>query len=277
MGNIVTTIKRFLSNKNTVTIIGVLLGIVVLYIGYNYRVKTAVEKITIPYAKKTISATSKITSEDVGTMEVLKSMAASNKTLIKSYNEVISQSKTYCASERSAIPEGSFFYTGQVKECTAINSNVLDDMPQGYKPVTLDVNLQKTFGNSMYPGNYIDLYIKTQDDNGKLIYGEFITKLPILDVRDSNSQSLFYGNVNVNATVPAILLFAVPNYDASGTNLYLLLAKATRLPKIELVPVPGNRSYTSEIGETKVSSEYLKNLILEQTAVIPDEAIPDAG
>ena len=30
MGNIVTTIKRFLSNKNTITILGVLLGIVVL-------------------------------------------------------------------------------------------------------------------------------------------------------------------------------------------------------------------------------------------------------
>lgn len=277
MGNIVTTIKRFLSNKNTVTIIGVLLGIVVLYIGYNYRVKTAVETISIPYAKKAISPTSKITSEDVGTMEVLKSMANSSKTLLKSYNDVISQSKTYCASERSAIPEGSFFYTDQVKECSAINSNVLDNMPEGYRPITLDVNLQKTYGNSMYPGDYIDLYIRTQDDSGKLIYGEFITKLPILDVRDSNSQSLFFGNANTNSTVPAILLFAVPNYDASGTNLYLLLSKATRLPKIELVPVPGNRSYTNEVGETKVSSEYLKNLILEQTAAIPDEVIPDAG
>ncbi len=277
MGNIVTTIKRFLSNKNTVTIIGVLLGIVVLYIGYNYRVKTAVETVSVPYAKKAISPTSKITSEDIGTMEVLKSTVTSSKTMLKNYSDVINQTKTYCASERTTIPEGSFFYTDQVKECTAINSNVLDGMPDGYRAVTLDVNLQKTYGNSLYPNDYIDLYIKTQDDNGKLIYGEFITKLPILDVRDSNSQSLFFGNVNANATVPAILLFAVPNYDSSGTNLYLLLSKATRLPKIELVPVPGNRSYTSEVGETKVSSEYLKNLILEQTAAIPDEAIPDAG
>ena len=49
MGNIVTTIKRFLSNKNTVTIIGVLLGLIVLYVGYNYRVKTAVSTINVPF------------------------------------------------------------------------------------------------------------------------------------------------------------------------------------------------------------------------------------
>ena len=52
MGNIITTFKRFLSNKNTVTIIGVLLGLIVLYIGYNYRIKTAVSTISVPVAKK---------------------------------------------------------------------------------------------------------------------------------------------------------------------------------------------------------------------------------
>ena len=52
MGNIVTTFKRFLSNKNTVTIIGVMLGIVVLYVGYNYRVNHAIETVSIHYAKQ---------------------------------------------------------------------------------------------------------------------------------------------------------------------------------------------------------------------------------
>ena len=35
MGNIMISIKRFLGNKNTVTILGVIVGIVVLYFGYS--------------------------------------------------------------------------------------------------------------------------------------------------------------------------------------------------------------------------------------------------
>ena len=50
------SIKRFLGNKNTVTILGVIIGIVVLYFGYNIRVKQAVEPQQIPYAKVEIAS-----------------------------------------------------------------------------------------------------------------------------------------------------------------------------------------------------------------------------
>ena len=39
MGNLSANLKKFLSNKNTVTIICVVAGILVLYIGYTWRVK----------------------------------------------------------------------------------------------------------------------------------------------------------------------------------------------------------------------------------------------
>ena len=38
MNNLLASLKRMLGNKNTVTIIGVLVGIAVILIGYNYRV-----------------------------------------------------------------------------------------------------------------------------------------------------------------------------------------------------------------------------------------------
>ena len=37
MGNLVATLKRFISNKNTVTILAVLAGIIILWYFYNYR------------------------------------------------------------------------------------------------------------------------------------------------------------------------------------------------------------------------------------------------
>ena len=42
MGNIGVNIKKFLSNKNTVAIICVIAGILVLYLGYTWRVNNAI-------------------------------------------------------------------------------------------------------------------------------------------------------------------------------------------------------------------------------------------
>lgn len=267
MGNIVTTIRRFLSNKNTVTILGVLLGIVVLYVGYNYRVNNAIEKVNIPYAKKTIGSTEQITQDAIGTTEVLKSLTTSNKSLIATTSGVLNSTTPYCVEIGTSVPQGAFFYKEQVVPCTSINSNAIKNMPDGYKPVTLKVDIQSTYGNSMQPGDYIDLYVKMTSDEGKVIYGEFITKLPILDVRDSNSKSIFYGT-SKNGT-PAYLLFGVPQ------ELHLLISKANYVSGVTLVPVPGNASYTSEVGETVVRSEYLRNEILKKTQNIPDEVISD--
>ena len=267
MGNIVNTFKKFLANKNTVTILGVLAGIIVLFIGYNYRVKHAVETISIPYAKKTIGSAEEITPDSVATMEVLQKMVNNNKSIISNINQVLNTGTSYCVSERTTVPTGSFFYSEQVKPCNLVNSNPIKTMPKGYQVVTIPVDILSTYGNTMVPGEYIDIYARMTSNDGKLIFGKFITKLPILDVRDSKGDSIYYDSSNNNA--PAALLFGVPE------DLFLLLYKANLLgkSKVELIPVPGNAEYSEEKGETRVESEYLRNEILKYTAVIPDEAV----
>ena len=51
MNSTLTKLKRFIGNKNTVTILCVIAGIVVLYVGYNYRVKSKINPTRVPYAK----------------------------------------------------------------------------------------------------------------------------------------------------------------------------------------------------------------------------------
>ena len=54
MNNLKASMKKFLGNKNTVTILGIIVCLVVLYIGYNYRINSKVELVQVPYAINTI-------------------------------------------------------------------------------------------------------------------------------------------------------------------------------------------------------------------------------
>ena len=264
MGNIVTTIKRFLSNKNTITILGVLLGIVVLYVGYNYRVNQAVDTVAIPYARQTITATSEITQEMINTTEVLRSFVSANDNVIQQTSQLVSTTTPMCVTYGTSVPEGAFFYAEQVVTCSSMPNSILDDMPDGYTTFSMSVDIHTTYGNSMYPGDYIDLYVRMRSSDNRTIFGKLIESIEIRDVRDSQGVSVF---LTSQAKTPSELLFAVPD------DLFWLLNVATEINSLELVPVPRNASYTSNPGETSVSSEYLRNLIRTYAQEIPDQPV----
>lgn len=264
MGNIGATFKRFLSNKNTVTILGVLAGLAVLIVGYNWRVNHAVETINIPYAKKTITATGAIAADNIGFVKVLNETVKNNKNIITDRNSLISANTNYCVTYGTSVPEGAFFYREQVVNCQTMPNDPFKNMPDGYKPVELSVDIHSTYGNSMYPGDYIDLYVKMESSDNKVIFGKFISKIQIADVRDSRGNSVF---LTSTASEPSSLLFTVKE------EYFLLLRKAIYSKKVELVPVPGNASYTSNPGDMAVESEYLRQQILNYTSDIPDEVV----
>lgn len=261
MGNIVTTIKRFLSNKNTITILGVLLGIVVLYVGYNYRVNQAVDTVMVPYATNTITATSEITQEMVSTTEVLRNFVSGNSNLVMDTSALVNSTNPVCVTYGTSVPEGAFFYSEQIVNCSGLPNNPIENIPDGYTIFSMGVDIHTTYGNSMYPGDYIDLYIRMESSDNRIIFGKFIESIEILDVRDSQGVSVF---LTSQARTPSELLFAVPE------DLFWLLNVATEISGLELVPVPRNASYTSNPGETSVSSEYLRNLIRTYAQNIPD-------
>ena len=268
MGNIVTTIKRFLSNKNTITILGVLLGIVVLYIGYNWRVDQAVDTVMVPYARQTITATSEITQDMISTTEVLRNFVSSNRNLIQQTTQLINTTSPMCVTYGTSVPEGAFFYTEQIVTCSSMPNSILADMPDGYTTFSMSVDIHTTYGNSMYPGDYIDLYVRMTSSDRRIIFGKLIESIEIRDVRDNQGVSVF---LTSSSRTPSELLFAVPD------DLFWLLNVATEINGLELVPVPRNASYTSNPGETSVSSEYLRNLIREYAQEIPDQTTSTTG
>ncbi len=74
MGNLTTSFKKFMQNKNTVTVVGVIAAIFVLYIAYTMRINRAINPVVVPYASEQISAGTQITEAMVDTREVPPSM-----------------------------------------------------------------------------------------------------------------------------------------------------------------------------------------------------------
>ena len=78
MGNLVATLKRFIQNKNTVTILAVLAGIIILWYFYNYRVNQAVTTVEIPYAIDQIDTRKKIETDNLKTREITRAALKDN-------------------------------------------------------------------------------------------------------------------------------------------------------------------------------------------------------
>lgn len=258
MNNMKTGLKKALTNKNTVTVLGVLLAVIVLYVGYNWRVKTATNPIQVPYAIKTISAGTEITEDMVDVTDVPPAMLKGD--VIRDKQNVVGK---YTMAD-TVIPEGSLFYGRAVCEQEQLPANIILKYPKGYVLYYMSVNMETTYSNSIYPGNYIDVYLKAsllnQDGStGKVTFGKLLENIKVLAVRDSAGKNVF-SNVDENS-VPSQLIFAVPQ------DYYLLLKKAEYLGTFntELLPVPTAESLKSNPGDLKLTSETLKDFINQNT------------
>jgi hypothetical protein len=257
MGNFKSTFQRFISNKNTVTILCVIAGVLVLWGFYNYRVNQAISPVQVPYAKVAITATTEITKDMIGYTEV-NSKFLKNANVIKSSSQLIGMYVTTGTS----IPAGGLFYTTQVVKKDSLPNSVFDNIPDGYGIFSLKVDLHSTYANSIYPGTRIDLYMKAVDDTGKIMYGKFVESIEVLAVRDSTGKNVFDQNP---PSTPAELLFAVPE------DMRVLLTKASFISNVTVLPVPRNKTYTAEAGATQYGSDTLKNYVLSKATTLPDE------
>jgi hypothetical protein len=263
MNNFIIAIKRFLSNKNTVTILGVFLSIGILYFGYNYRVKQAVQPIRMPYAKETIQPRTKITEDMVGYVDVPP--ARLKGSVIRDVRYIVN----YYTQVNAVIPAGSLFYKDTVISFEELPDASLIDIPKGTVPYNFKVNMDTTYGNSIFPGSYIDVYFKGMDGN-TLMVGKLIKNIKVLAVKDAKGQHVFENTEE--SRIPASLIFAAP-YDIT-----LLLRKAAYLKdyEVELIPVPKGGKLDSVPGAMTISNKAIESFITSKTANVPDDDLTPA-
>lgn len=264
MNNLKASMKKFLGNKNTVTILGVILCLLILYIGYNYRINSKVELVAVPYAKETIQPRTYITDDMIGTMNVPKSFLVGNYyTTTKS---IVGKYSNY----NTMIAKGSLFYTDLVVEEKDLPDSAFSEVPEGYTVINYPVTIASTYANSMAPGSHINIYYKSLNDDGEVMFGKFISNIEVLDVKDSSGRHVFENSDE--ARTPAYMLFAVPE------ETHLLLRKALYLTDydVELLLIP-NTATLSEDQKVTVSSLQIEEFINSKTAFVSVDDLPQVS
>lgn len=247
-------LKKFLTNKNTITIVGVVVIIALLYLGYNKQVQNAVEPIEIPIASMTIQPKTEITNQMISYISV-PSISISSNVLLSS-REIIGK----YTSVNAVIPQGSMFFRDVIVSKENLPDFAFSELEEGQVPVFMEVDIEQTYGNSIYPGNKIDIYMKGEE-NGKVFVGKLVQNVKVLTVKDSSGQSVFE-NLDENR-VPSSITYGVPK------EIFMLILKASYINNVELKIIPQGGTIAGE-GVQK-GLEYLEQYITSQTVNIEPE------
>ena len=238
-------LKNLLANKNVVTIIGAVLIVIVLYAFYMWRVNSAINPISVPYALETIGPRTKITSDMIGYLDIQPSSMKGN-VLTNANTQIVGM----YTNVNSTIPAGSLFYDGIIVRFEDLADSFLIDMPKDSEgnymtAYNFKVNTETTYGNSIYPGNYVDIYFLSKD-NGTVTYGKLASNVKALAVKDSNGNHVFE-NITENRQ-PSQIIIAVTE------ELSTLLRVAESLNNSSLILVPTNVTYRYDT-ETEIVTE----------------------
>lgn len=252
--------SKFLKNKNTVTILGVLACLVILYAGYTMRINKKTALVDVYYAKETIQPKTLITEDMVAKMSVPASFIKG--TYYKNYQDIVGKYSNY----NTMIASGSIFYSDLLVEESNLPDAVLYNVNEGERVVSFPVDTVSTYGNSIMPGNIVDIYVKLYDDDDKLVYGEFYENIEILGVKDASGKNVFENTEETRT--PSYIYFSLPEAK------YLLFSSLNYIEtnEIEVVLVPNTVKFDAKDPmATEVTSEYLYNFVLNKLEKIDNQ------
>jgi len=261
-----SALKRFFGNKNTVTIIGTILIVLVLYVGYQARISSAIRPVRVPVARETIQPRTRITSDMVMEIQVpsdlLQGRAGSD--IITDRTEIIDR----FSNVNALIPQYSLFFRDAVLDRRELPDLATLELQPGEVLFNLPVSMETTFGNSLFPGNFIDIYFKSLNDDRRVQYGKLIANIRIIAVKDSEGRNVFDNTEERRR--PTMLIFAVP----AEMNVLLRQAMYLREFNAELVPVPLEENTNPNVRPT-IASNFLASFIRSKTVAVPIQDLPN--
>ncbi len=256
---------KIFKSKQVVTVFAIILCFGILLFAYKYRVDKAINAVSVPVAAKDLLAREQITEESFTTVKVAQSMLSKN--VITNKNVLVGGEKDPAkyVNYNTFIPKGSMFYQGQITTWDHMPDSAWADIEEGNTVISLGVDVKSSYGNSIYPGDKIDLFFKSRD-NGKFFMGPLIQGITVLAVKDPSGNHIFKRTAEQKQA--GALIFSVPDEEF----LYL---KAAFYLGGEIVPVPRNADYNPE-KETSVidkDGNFINNFIRSQIKLSPGDVL----
>ena len=259
MGNF----QKFLKNKNTVTILGVLACLVILYAGYTMRINQKTALVDVYYANQTIQPKTLITEEMVSKMSVPESFIKGN--YYKNYNDIKGKYSNY----NTVIAEGSIFYSDLLVAEEDLPDAMFYDVNEGERIVSFPVTTESTYGNSIMPSNKVDVYVKLMEKD-KVVYGQYFEKVEVLAVKDSAGNNVFESSDETRT--PAYVYFSLEEAKYLLFSSLEYIQDYYTIYDIEIVLVPNTVEFKAEEATaTEVTSDYLYDFTLDKIKQIDEQ------
>ena len=245
------SIVRFLKNKNTVTVIGVIFGIAILYIGYTITLNKTVKPKQVPVAKTTIQPRTKITSDMIEYKDVPEAYISDNA--LTDENQILD----YYSNYNTMIPAGSMFYKESVVKEEAMPNYVQSLLKEGEFGVAYNIKAaENTISWGIMPGDKIDLYMRVTSDEGSVMLGKLLENVEILAVTDEQGNNVY--EVSDGSRTASKLVFGVKE------DIFLLLLRSNYLD-VEIFPIQHGAWVEDAEATTKLTTQELIDYIKART------------
>lgn len=263
MGNIINTLKGILANKNTITILGVLVGVVAIYLVYNSQIQSTTDTITVYYLKQNVSANTQLTEDMLESVTVSSNLTKLDSNLVTNLAQIQTGTgdnrQFYYVNYDHSLSQGQLLSKNDLVSADEKLPSKSYDLKDDEKQFDLKVSLDLTQGNSIAPGNTIDLWVQGKNPDNEIIFTKFIENLRVIDVVDSN----WITTAGSDSASPRYLITAVDE------ELWLLLKKSEMITgySFKLVPVVKDKAY-EEGSKPSLANETIKNIIEANTSYI---------
>lgn len=253
------SIVRFLKNKNTVTVIGVIGIIAILWIGYSITLNKTVKPVSVPVAAQTIQPRTQITADMIKYVDVPEAYITDNA--IRNSQDLINKYSNY----NTMIPAGSMFYTEAVTEKEALPNYLLSLLKEGEYMVSLDLEATDlTTGWGIMPGDKIDLYMRVKSDEGSVMLGKLLENVEVLAVTDGDGNNVY--EVSDGSRQPKYLIFGLKE------DVFLLLLRSNYLD-VEMFPVQHGAWIDDKDATTKLTTQELIDYLKARTTQLSTDPV----
>lgn len=251
------SIVRFFKNKNTVTVLGLLILVVMIWGVYYYQLQKQVKPTSVPVAAKTIQPRTKITADMITYIDVPESYISENA--ITNEKELLEMYSHY----NTLIPEGSMFYSEALTTEEAMPNYILSLLKEGEIAITFDPE-DEYMGFGIMPKDKIDLYMRVTTEEGSVMFGKLVENVEVLQVLDNDNLPVY--EVNDGTRSPEKLIFGLQE------DMFLLLYRSQFID-VDLIPVQHGKWKDDTNAQIQLTTQELIDYIKARTVQLSTDPV----